>query len=155
MLKKISALFFLVIFCAPPSFSDELSDVEAFFENYINAANSYSKSVVDFYLPDAKIIRVVKKPDGTSQSVSFTMKRYKSELKKGLSLAKLTRYKNKYTNRKFEKLPNGDYKIAAMRTPNEDKDALPFYFIITNTEDGWKAKEESMTTTVQKFLKSK
>lgn len=155
MLKKIYTVLILSVFCILPAFSDENEDVKTFFENYIKAANSYSKSVVDYYLPDAKIIRVVKKPDGTTESVTFDMDRYKTELRKGVSLAKLTRYKNKYTDRKFEKLSNGDYKISAMRTPNGDKKALPFYFIITNTEDGWRVKEESMTTTVQKFLKSK
>lgn len=142
-------------FCVQAAFADELEDVQNFFDNYIKAANSYSKTVTDFYLPDAKIIRVVVKPDGATKSVDFPMQRYKSELKKGQPLARLSRYKNKYTERKFEKLPDGDYKISALRTPNGDKKALPFYFIVTKTDDGWKVKEESMQTTVQKFLTSK
>lgn len=160
MLKKIlkSVYVYIIALCLLipiPAFADDTDDVKAFFENYIEAANSYSKKVVDFYLPDAKIIRVVLKPDGTTKSVNFPMKRYKSELRKGLPLARLSRYKNKYTNRNYEKLENGDYKISAQRTPNGDKKALPFYFIVTKTENGWKVKEESMHTTVQKFLKAK
>lgn len=137
------------------AFADELEDVQKFFDNYIKAANSYSKTVTDFYLPDANIVRVVIKPDGATQSVNFPMERYKKELKKGQPLARLSRYKNKYTDKKFEKLSDGDYKITALRTPNGDKKALPFYFIVTKTENGWKVKEESMQTTVQKFLTSK
>ncbi len=146
---------FVAGFFVQNAFADELQDVQDFFENYIKAANSYSKTVTDFYLPDAKIIRVVLKPEGDTQSVDFPMERYKKELKKGQPLARLSKYKNKYTDKKFEKLSNGDYKISALRTPNGDKRALPFYFIVTKTEEGWKVKEESMQTTVQKFLTSK
>ncbi len=155
MFKKLFMTVFLMTIFIAPSFADELQDVQTFFDNYVKAANSYSKSVTDFYLPDAKIIRVVQKPDGTLQSVDFPMERYKKELSKGLRLAKLSRYKNTYTNKSFKKLDDGDYKISAIRTPNRDKAGLPFYFIVTNTKDGWKVKEESMQTTVQKFLTSK
>ncbi len=157
-MKKIITLMiyaFVAGFFVQNAFADELQDVQDFFENYIKAANSYSKTVTDFYLPDAKIIRVVLKPEGDTQSVDFPMERYKKELKKGQPLARLSKYKNKYTDKKFEKLSNGDYKISALRTPNGDKRALPFYFIVTKTEEGWKVKEESMQTTVQKFLTSK
>ncbi len=158
MLKKLTVLFASLLILNASSlnaFADELSDVKTFFENYVKAANSYSKSVTNYYLPDAKIIRVVIKPDGTEQSVDFPMERYNTELRKGLPLARLSRYKNTYTNVRYEKLADGDYKITAMRKPNQDKKPLPFYFIATNTKDGWKVKEESMHTTVQKFLKSK
>ncbi len=158
MIKKIQVLLIYALvagFFAQNVFADELQDVQDFFENYIKAANSYSKTVTDFYLPDAKIIRVVLKPEGDTQSVDFPMERYKKELKKGQPLARLAKYKNKYTDKKFEKLSSGDYKISAMRTPSGDKKALPFYFIVTKTDDGWKVKEESMQTTVQKFLTSK
>ena len=158
MFKKFMAVFAsLLIFniSSAKVFADELSDVKIFFVYYVKAANSYSKSVTDYYLPDAKIIRVVIKPDGTEQPVDFPMARYNSELRKGLPLARLSRYKNTYTDVNYEKLSDGDYKITAMRKPNQDKKPLPFYFIATNTKDGWKVKEESMHTTVQKFLKSK
>jgi len=159
MFKKfltiILSTLFLISCPAAPALADELDDVKAFFENYIKAANSYSKSITDFYLPSAKIIRVVKKPDGSLESVDFPMERYKKELSKGARLAKLSRYKNTYTNKTYKKLDDGDYRISAIRTPNRDKTGLPFYFIVTNTKDGWKVKEESMQTTVQKFLTSK
>ena len=157
MFKKFLSLLICLytMFFMNCAFADELEDVQKFFDNYVQAANSYSKTVVDYYLPNANIVRVVLKPDGTTQSVNFPMERYKKELKKGQPLARLSRYKNKYTEKKFEKLPDGDYKISALRTPNGDKKALPFYFIVTKTENGWKVKEESMQTTVQKLLSSK
>ena len=157
MFKKFLSLLICLytMFFMNCAFADELEDVQKFFDNYVQAANSYSKTVVDYYLPNATNVRVVLKPDGTTQSVNFPMERYKKELKKGQPLARLSRYKNKYTEKKFEKLPDGDYKISALRTPNGDKKALPFYFIVTKTENGWKVKEESMQTTVQKFLSSK
>lgn len=157
MFKKFLSLLICLytMFFMNCAFADELEDVQKFFDNYVQAANSYSKTVVDYYLPNANIVRVVLKPDGTTQSVNFPMERYKKELKKGQPLARLSRYKNKYTEKKFEKLPDWDYKISALRTPNGDKKALPFYFIVTKTENGWKVKEESMQTTVQKFLSSK
>ena len=34
----------------------------------------------------------------------------------------------------------------------KDKSGLPFHFIVTKTDKGYKVKEESMDTTVQKFL---
>ena len=154
-IKNFLLIISAFLFFNLPSSADELTDVQTFFENYIKSANSYSKSVVNYYMPDARIIRVVVKPDGTKESVNFSMDRYKKELKKGLPLARLSKYKNKYTNKNFEKLGNGDYKITALRTPNGDKKGLPFYFIVTNTDDGWKVKEESMDTTVQKSLTSK
>lgn len=157
MFKKFLSLLICLytMFFMNCAFADELEDVQKFFDNYVQAANSYSKTVVDYYLPNANIVRVVLKPDGTTQSVNFPMERYKKELKKGQPLARLSRYKNKYTEKKFEKLPDGDYKISALRTPNGDKKALPFYFIVTKTENGWKVKEESMQKKKKKFLSSK
>jgi len=61
MLKKLFMTVFLMTIFIAPSFADELQDVQTFFDNYVKAANSYSKSVTDFYLPDAKIIRVVQR----------------------------------------------------------------------------------------------
>ena len=89
------------------------------------------------------------------KALIFQWKDIKKNFQKDLRLAKLSRYKNTYTNKSFKKLDDGDYKISAIRTPNRDKAGLPFYFIVTNTKDGWKVKEESMQTTVQKFLTSK
>ena len=91
MFKKFLSLLICLytMFFMNCAFADELEDVQKFFDNYVQAANSYSKTVVDYYLPNANIVRVVLKPDGTTQSVNFPMERYKKELKKGQPLARL------------------------------------------------------------------
>lgn len=136
------------------SFADEVQDVQCFFNQYINAANNYSCDYFDFYCSDAKIIRVVEKPDGTQQSVNIPLDRYKSEVKKSSKLARLRNYKNKYFNVKIQPYGN-DYKIVAMRMPSTSDYKIPAHFIIGKDISGqWKIKEESMNTRVQKFLKS-
>jgi hypothetical protein len=118
----------------------------------VNAANSYSATVPDYYLPNAKITRVVNKPDGTKVSVPFPMSAYVSQMKKSSGLAKLVHYTNRYEDVKVTKIGE-DYKINATRIPMKDKTGLPFYFIVTKTKDGYKIKEESMDTKVQDFLR--
>ena len=85
-------------------------------------------------------------------SLSLIVKNYVDQLKKGAKLAKMVGYSNKYTNIDVKKINGSDYKISAIRTPMKDKKGLPFYFIVTKTDKGYKVKEESMDTTVQKFL---
>jgi ketosteroid isomerase-like protein len=136
-----------------PAFSSEINDVESFFKEYVAAANSYSDRYFSYYSDDAKILRVVEKPDGTKQEVDIPLERYKSEAKKTSKLAKLRKYKNKYFNVKIS--PCGDdYKITAMRKPSTSDYKIPAHFIVGKDENGkWKIKEESMNTKVQKFLK--
>ncbi len=92
------------------------------------------------------------KPEGTKVSVPFPMSAYVSQMKKSSGLAKLVNYKNRYENIKITQVGE-DYKISATRIPMKDKNGLPFYFIVTETKNGYKVKEESMDTTVQDFLK--
>ena len=154
MLKKL--ILSLVCFLAVPlcSFADETADVSAFFNSFVNASNTYSTSIPSYYVANAKIVRVVHKPDGTKQAVVIPFDRYLSELKKGATLAKTVRYKNRYVNQKIVK-SGSDYKLSAIRIPRNDATGLPAYFIITKTPQGWKIKEESMGTNVQKFLDAK
>ncbi len=154
MIKKL--ILSLVCFLAVPlcSFADETADVSAFFNNFVNASNTYSTSIPSYYVANAKIVRVVHKPDGTKQAVVIPFDRYLSELKKGAALAKTVRYKNRYVNQKIVK-SGSDYKLSAIRIPRNDATGLPAYFIITKTPQGWKIKEESMGTNVQKFLNAK
>ena len=135
-------------------FAGEIQDVQCFFNQYINAANSYDSSYFDYYSDNAKIVRVVEKPDGTKESVNIPLSRYKSEVKKSSKLARLRNYKNMYFNVKI--LPHGkDYKIVAMRMPSTSDYKIPAHFIVGKDCSGnWKIKEESMNTRVQKFLKA-
>ena len=154
MFKKLFMTLACLVFVPTVANADELTDVKTFFDKYVNAANAYEKNIPDYYLKNAKIVRVVHKKDGTKQSVVIPFDRYLSEMKKGEALAKATRYKNTYLDRKYDKI-GADYKVSATRIPRNDKTGLPSHFIITKTQNGWKIKEESMDTTVQSFLNAK
>ena len=95
-MKKLLCVFLLIIFIGGICFASEIQDVQCFFNRYVEAANSYNTNYFDFYSNDAKIIRVVEKPDGTFESVNVPLERYKSEAKKSTALMKLRKYKNRY-----------------------------------------------------------
>ena len=154
MIKKITLCLICLIAFYVSAKADEISDVQTFFNNFVNASNSYSTNLPRYYVPNAKIIRVVYKPNGSKKSVVIPFDRYLQELKKGAALAKTVNYKNRYVNQKIVKIGN-DYKLSATRIPRNDKTGLDAYFIITKTSNGYKIKEESMGTTVQKFLNAK
>lgn len=153
VMKKFICVLFLILFFNLQSFADEIQDVQCFFNRYVDAANSYSCDYFGYYSNDAKIVRVVEKPDGTEQSVNIPLEKYKCEAKKSSKLARLRNYKNKYFNVKI--IPHGkDYKVAAMRMPSTSDYKVPAHFIIGRDNNGdWKIKEESMNTRVQRFLK--
>ena len=137
-MRKIFILLILGMCINLQCFGDEIQDVQCFFNEYIEAANSYSSDYFKYYSDDAKIVRVVEKPDGTKEAVNIPLDRYKSEAKKSTKLMKLRKYKNHYFNVRIT--PFGNYKI-------------PAYFIIGKDSNGnWKIKEESMNTKVQRFL---
>ena len=151
-MKKIFLIILSLICFQGFVLADDVSDVRTFFNNYVKDANSFSPSILNYYLPNARIIRVVHKKEGGLVSIDFPMSAYADQLKKGEKLAKMVGYSNKYTNINVKKLTNGNYKISAIRTPMKDKTGLPFHFIVTKTNSGYKVAEESMDTTVQKFL---
>ena len=152
-MNKIFSVLFVALLFSLPVFSDDIKDVECFFNEYVDAANSYSDNYFNYYTNNAKIVRVVEKPDGTVQAVDIPFERYKIEAKKSSKFARLRKYKNKYFNVKI--LPFGDnYKLSAMRMPSTSDYKIPAYFIIGKDKNGnWKIIEESMNTKVQKFLK--
>lgn len=154
MFKKLILSLALLLGFTFAAWADEVQEVQQFFDSFVNAANTYSTNLPNYYVNNAKIVRVVYKPDGTKQSVIIPFDRYLSELSKGAALAKTVRYKNRYENQKVTKVGN-DYKLSAIRIPRNDKTGLPASFIITKTPQGWKIKEESMGTNVQKFLNAK
>lgn len=132
--------------------ADDVQDVRCFFNEFIDAANNYSIDYFSYYSDDAKIIRVVEKPDGSEEIVNIPLERYKIEAKKTCKLARLRNYKNKYFN--INIFPQGDdYKITALRMPSTSDYKIPAHFIIGKDSNGeWKVKEESMNTKVQRFL---
>ncbi len=140
-----------VMLCAHATTTPE--QVLAFFNKYVDAANSYSETITDFYTPDAKIIRVVMKPDGTTASVTANTKQYFNQMRIGANLAKINKYKNFYTQRKITKQGN-DYKITCLRQPSTSDYKIPAHFVIGPDSNGnLKIKEEMMYTKQQKFLK--
>lgn len=136
------------------AYADDISEISNTFKKYITAANGYSEELPDYYINDAKIIRVVNKKQGGTQSVIIPYERYLKELRGKSLLAKTVGYKNTYINQKITKY-NNDYKLSATRIPRNDEKGLPCYFVFTKTNSGWKIKEESMTTNVQTFLTAK
>ena len=94
-MKKVLLVLFLFIVSFLKSSANDIQDVQSFFNRYVEAANSYSCDYFDYYSNDAKIFRVVEKPDGSEQSVNIPLERYKSEAKKSSKLARLRQYKNK------------------------------------------------------------
>lgn len=153
-MKKFILICFVMILACANVFADEIQDVQCFFNQYIDAANSYSTNYFDFYDDNAKIIRVVEKPDGSEESVDIPLSVYKNEAKKSTKLMKLRKYKNRYFNVEITK-HGKDYKVAAMRMPSTSDYKIPAHFIIGKDCSGnWKIKEESMNTKVQKFLKN-
>lgn len=127
--------------------------VLAFFNKYVDAANNYSETITDYYSPNAKIIRVVMKPDGTTATVTANTKQYFNQMRLGANLAKINKYKNFYTERKITKQGN-DYKITCLRQPSTSDYKIPAHFVIGLDANGdLKIKEEMMYTKQQSFLK--
>ena len=78
---------------------------------------------------------------------------YIKQLKLGAVGARVTKYKNYYTNLKVTQVANG-YKVSGLRQPSGESYRLPVYFIVQKNKNGkWQIIEESMNTKVQKFLK--
>lgn len=154
-MKKILALLgiFIMAGCFLTAKAATPEQALTFFNNYVNAANAYSDTITNYYDPNAKIIRVVMKPDGTTATVTADTKQYFNQMRIGANLAKINKYKNFYTNRKIVKQGN-DYKINCLRQPSTSDYKIPAYFVIGPDKDGkLKIKEEMMYTKQQKFLK--
>ncbi len=151
MLKKLLLIFLFIIFSQSVFANEE--EAKAFFEKYVAAANSYSASVPSYYAADAKILRAVKKSDGTIKTVQLPTARYIKQMRLMRNAARVRGYKNFYTQESIT--PEGsDYKISALRTPKGDKNSLPAYFVVGKDSSGaYKIKTEYMQTKEQGFLK--
>ena len=153
MKKFLSILAILILSIGTKAYADGMSDAKAFFNAYVNAANTYSTTIPDFYSPNAKIIREVVKPDGTLVDLDTDTATYIKQMKLGQQTAKIRNYKNTYRNVVITPV-SGGYKISAERQPTGETYWLKFYQIIKKQPDGkWKITEEMMQTKVQIFLK--
>ena len=153
MKKILSVLAILGFLAGSQVYADDAADARAFFDSYVNAANTYSQTIPNFYSQNAKIIRQVVKPDGTLVNLSTDTATYIKQMKLGQTTAKIRQYKNTYRNISVTKVANG-YKISAERQPTGETYWLKFYQIVQKQPNGqWKVVEELMQTRVQIFLK--
>lgn len=153
-MKKLLLVIFLLLFASCVIvLADEAKDVRNFFYNYISAVNSYNESVYNMYSPDAKIIRQVVKPDGSTANVTTDAATYIKQMKLSAIAAKAKGYTNKYSNIHVAKAGD-NYKITALRQPSGESYKLKIHMIVKKQPDGnWLIVEELMQTKEQIFLK--
>ena len=155
-MKKILSILVIFLSVALVAKADNQSDALAFFNSYVNAANTYSQEIPNFYSPSAKIIRQVIKPDGELVNKETDTARYVSEMKKGQALAKMRKYKNTYSDINVSKINETTFKVSSLRQPSGEDYKLKTYMIVQKQADGkWLIIEEMMQTKVQIFLHSK
>ena len=135
-------------------FADDRQGALNFFNGYIKAANTYSPTVPEMYSPNAKIIRQVVKPDGTTQNVETDTATYIKQMKLGQAGAKLRHYTNSYSNVTVTPLGNNKYKVSSLRQPSGESYKLKTYMVVQKQANGkFIIVEEMMQTKVQTFLK--
>jgi len=153
-MKKVLFSICTLLFVSLTVFADGKQEALNFFNNYVKEANSYSNSITTMYAPNAKIIRQVVKPDGTTADAVTDSATYIQQMKISQSIAKMRHYTNKYTNVTVTPMSNGAYKISSIRTPMQDNDKLKAYMIIKKQSNGkWLIVEEMMQTKQQIFLR--
>ena len=153
MKKLLSILAILGFIVGAQAFASDKDEVQAFFKSYVNAANTYSTTIPNFYSPKAKIIREVVKPDGTLVDLDTDTNTYITQMKLGQATAKMRKYKNTYRNVVISPVAGG-FKISAERQPTGETYWLKFYQIVKKQPNGkWLITEEMMQTKVQIFLK--
>ena len=153
-MKRIFCLILLGILVSVSTCAKTTKDGIAFFDKYVQYANSYNSELLNMYSPNVKLIRQVVKPTGKTEEIIIPSKRFFKELKLGQKTAKLRRYRNKYRNVTAIQIPNG-IKITAERQPTNEKYWLKMYQILQDTDSGLKITEEMMQTKVQTFLRHK
>lgn len=143
----------LILLLGTMAFADDKQEALNFFNNYVQASNSYSSSILNMYSDNAKIIRQVVKPDGTLVNVPFSINDYRGQLRLSSQIAKIKHYKNYYSDIRATKVANG-YKIDAMRKPSLSDYKLKASMVVQKQSSGkWLIVEELMQTKEQIFLK--
>ena len=153
-MKKIFSILILMSMICLSALADDKQEAQAFFDKYMNAANTYNPVITTMYSPSAKIIRQVVKPDGTTANAYTDTATYIKQMKIGQAGAKLRGYKNKYSNIVITPISAGKVKVSAMRQPAGESYNLKTYMILQKQPNGnWLIVEEMMQTKVQLFLK--
>ncbi|MBR3888881.1 hypothetical protein IKJ53_00025 [bacterium] len=150
-IKNIVASFIVMVVVTGVAFASSTSaEALNFFNSYVKAANSYQPVIASMYAPNAKIIRVVLKKDGTTVTRSTDTQRYISEMKKGQAIAKLRNYKNYYSNISVVQTGEDTYKVSSLRQPSGETYKLKAYMVVQKQPSGnWLIIEEMMQTKVQ------
>lgn len=153
-MKKILLTTIALLMITLSVFADDKQAALDFFNGYVKAANTYSPTITEMYSPNAKIIRQVVKPDGTTQNVATDTATYIRQMKLGQAGAKLKHYTNSYSNIGVTPLGNNKYKVSSLRQPLGESYKLKTYMIVQKQSNGkWLIIEEMMQTKVQTFLK--
>ena len=153
-MKKILLTTLALLMMSLSVFADDRQGALNFFNGYIKAANTYSPTVPEMYSPNAKIIRQVVKPDGTTQNVETDTATYIKQMKLGQAGAKLRHYTNSYSNVTVTPLGNNKYKVSSLRQPSGESYNLKTYMVVQKQANGkFIIVEEMMQTKVQTFLK--
>ena len=153
-MKKIILSVLTLVFVSLSVFADSEQEALKFFNSYVEGANNYSPTIADMYSPNAKIIRQIIKPDGTTADAETDTATYIKQMKLGQAGAKLRQYKNHYTNITITALDENTFKVSSLRQPSGETYKLKTYMIVKKQPDGnWKIIEEMMQTKVQMFLK--
>ena len=152
-MKKILLIIF-AFFALPLSvFADDKQEALDLFNNYVETANNYSPTVAEMYSPNAKIIRQVVKPDGTTANATTDTATYIKQMKIGQAGAKLRKYKNYYSDITVTPVSNG-YKVSSLRQPSGETYKLKAYMVLQKQASGkWLIVEELMQTKEQIFLR--
>lgn len=151
-MKKILILF-IVLIVGLSAFASEQQEALQFFNDFVQASNTYNPGLLNMYSNNAKIIRQVVKPNGQLVNAYFTIDQYKSQMRLSSKLAKIRNYKNYYSNINVTKVANG-YKIDSMRKPSLSDYKLKSSMIVQKQSSGkWLITEELMQTKEQIFLK--
>ncbi len=153
-MKKILLTTLALLIVSLSVLADDRQAALNFFNDYIKAANTYSSTIPDMYSPNAKIIRQVIKPDGTTQNVTTDTATYIKQMKLGQAGAKLRHYTNSYSNVTVTALGNNKYKVSSLRQPSGESYKLKTYMIVQKQSNGkFIIVEEMMQTKVQTFLR--
>ena len=153
-MKKILLTTLALLIVSLSVLADDRQAALNFFNDYIKAANTYSSTIPDMYSPNAKIIRQVIKPDGTTQNVTTDTATYIKQMKLGQAGAKLRHYTNSYSNVTVTALGNNKYKVSSLRKPSGESYKLKTYMIVKKQSNGtFIIVEEMMQTKVQTFLR--
>ena len=152
-MRKLFLSIITVLFITLSAFADEKQEALDFFNQYVNAANTYSPAITTMYSPSAKIIRQVVKPDGSTVNVYTDTATYIKQMKLGQAGAKLRHYTNSYSNITATPVSNG-YKVSSLRQPSGESYKLKTYMIVQKQPNGkWLIVEELMQTKEQIFLR--